>query len=287
MHLLASVPLRNIVPFVFVVALSKALTYMACLLRQAREPFNVDGMGEEEVGEAPAVPQRTAAPHWDPSPAPCYGALARALAAADIGERRAASSSPSSSSSGLGSASGDASPARSAGEGADGRASAGFCSSGFAEAPRLGAATSNGAPQAERATLAESSGGWLRTASQRTQRADEPPSGQLVPSPGPNSGPLGAAEAEGLEAPRPFMGSGGQACGGQAGAPAHFQVDQSFEVAGVGSVVAGTVVAGTVRVGQRLLLGPTQRGAFAPVTVTCIQRAQARPCAAQAFRLGV
>ncbi|KAK9831512.1 hypothetical protein WJX81_004473 [Elliptochloris bilobata] len=40
------------------------------------------------------------------------------------------------------------------------------------------------------------------------------------------------------------------------------------------SVVAGTVVAGAVRVGQRLLLGPTARGAFAPVTVTCIQRAQ-------------
>jgi len=53
-------------------------------------------------------------------------------------------------------------------------------------------------------------------------------------------------------------------------------VDQSFEVAGVGSVVAGTVVAGAVRVGQRLLLGPTQRGGFAPVTITGIQRAQAR-----------
>ncbi len=53
-------------------------------------------------------------------------------------------------------------------------------------------------------------------------------------------------------------------------------MDQSFEVAGVGSVVAGTVVAGAVRVGQRLLLGPTQRGGFAPVTVTGIQRAQAR-----------
>ena len=280
------------------------------MLRQAWEPDAANGKAEEEQGEARAAPQRAAAPPWDPSPAPCYGALARALAAADFGERRAASSSPSSSSSGLGSASGGASPARSAGEGADGRACEGFRASGTAEAPRAGAAASDGALQAERAQLAEGSGGWLETASQRARRAGEPRPGRAPHTPASQSDPLGAPEAEASKALRPFTGSGGeasggragapahfqvdqsfevagagsvvaggQALGGQAGAPAHFQVDQSFEVAGVGSVVAGTVVAGAVRVGQRLLLGPTQRGAFAPVTVTCIQRAQARPCA--------
>ena len=236
----------------------------------------------------------------------------------------------------------------------------------------MGGPTSNGAPLAERARSAKSRGLGLESASQRARRAGEPIPGQLAPSPGPNSDPLGAAQAEGPKALRPFTGSGGEASGGQAGAPAHFQVDQSsevalkpftgsggeasggqagaranfqvdqsfevalkpftgsggeasggqagaranfqvdqsfevalkpftgsggeasggqagarahfqvdqsFEVAGVGSVVAGTVVSGAVRVGQRLLLGPTQRGAFAPVTVTCIQRAQARSCA--------
>ncbi len=55
------------------------------------------------------------------------------------------------------------------------------------------------------------------------------------------------------------------------------QVDQTFEVRGVGCVLSGTVVAGRVTLGQQLRLGPDDRGAFKDVTVTCIQREQVRP----------
>jgi len=54
------------------------------------------------------------------------------------------------------------------------------------------------------------------------------------------------------------------------------QVDQTFEVRGVGCVLSGTVVAGRVTLGQQLWLGPDDRGAFKGVTVTCIQREQVR-----------
>ena len=321
--------------FVSTVPLAPPCCIELCLLLQAWDPKDAIGKSEEEQREARAASQRTAAPNWEPSPAPCYGALARALAAADFGERRAASSSPSSSSSGLGSVSGDTSPTRSASDGAGGRACKGLRASSPTDPPRMGGPTSNGAPLAERARSADTHGLGLELAS---RRAGEPAAGRAPPTLGPNSELLTAAEAEESKALRPFAGSKGQASGGQAGArahfqvdqsfevalkpftgsgggapggqagapahfqvdqsfvvagvrsvvtkgealggqagaPAHFQVDQSFEVAGVGSVVAGTVVAGAVRVGQRLLLGPTQRGAFAPVTVTCIQRAQAR-----------
>lgn len=50
------------------------------------------------------------------------------------------------------------------------------------------------------------------------------------------------------------------------------QVDGSFEVEGVGSVVSGTLLSGMVRLGQQLLLGPDAEGAFTPVTVRQLQR---------------
>ncbi|GLC40915.1 hypothetical protein PLESTF_001055800 [Pleodorina starrii] len=52
----------------------------------------------------------------------------------------------------------------------------------------------------------------------------------------------------------------------------HFQVDGTFEVEGVGSVVSGTLVSGMVRVGQELLLGPTAAGDFTRVVVRQLQR---------------
>jgi hypothetical protein len=52
------------------------------------------------------------------------------------------------------------------------------------------------------------------------------------------------------------------------------QVDQTFEVRGVGCVLSGTVVSGSVMLGQQLWLGPDDSGAFKSVTVTCIQREQ-------------
>ena len=58
--------------------------------------------------------------------------------------------------------------------------------------------------------------------------------------------------------------------------PTHFQVDQTFNVTGVGTVVSGTVIAGHIDTGQHLMLGPTPSGGFADVTVTGIQRAQVR-----------
>ena len=54
------------------------------------------------------------------------------------------------------------------------------------------------------------------------------------------------------------------------------QVDQTFEVRGVGCVLSGTVVAGRVTLGQQLRLGPDDHGAFKDVSVTCIQREQVR-----------
>ncbi|EFJ52866.1 hypothetical protein VOLCADRAFT_102822 [Volvox carteri f. nagariensis] len=52
----------------------------------------------------------------------------------------------------------------------------------------------------------------------------------------------------------------------------HFQVDGTFEVEGVGSVVSGTLVSGMVRLGQELLLGPTATGDFTRVVVRQLQR---------------
>ncbi|KAK9868437.1 hypothetical protein WJX84_008279 [Apatococcus fuscideae] len=53
-----------------------------------------------------------------------------------------------------------------------------------------------------------------------------------------------------------------------------FQVDNTFEVRGVGSVVSGMVLCGQICVGAQLLMGPTEAAAFTLVNVTCIQRCQ-------------
>lgn len=52
------------------------------------------------------------------------------------------------------------------------------------------------------------------------------------------------------------------------------QVDHTFKVRGVGSVVSGTAVTGSIAVGQRLLLGPNADGDFTNIVVTGIQRSQ-------------
>lgn len=49
--------------------------------------------------------------------------------------------------------------------------------------------------------------------------------------------------------------------------PAEVVIDQTWSIAGVGTVVGGTVIGGTVRDGQTLLLGPDGTGNFKPVTV--------------------
>ncbi|KAK9803002.1 hypothetical protein WJX73_009078 [Symbiochloris irregularis] len=76
----------------------------------------------------------------------------------------------------------------------------------------------------------------------------------------------------GLSTPHPQETPDQAASAGKANT--HFQVEQTFNVRGVGTVVSGTVVAGQISTGQTLKLGPTQSGGFADVTITGIQRSQ-------------
>ncbi|EDQ84748.1 uncharacterized protein MONBRDRAFT_39133 [Monosiga brevicollis MX1] len=55
-------------------------------------------------------------------------------------------------------------------------------------------------------------------------------------------------------------------------APAEFQIDDTFSVPGVGTVVSGTNLRGTVRVNDTLLLGPDSLGTFRPVVIKGIHR---------------
>ena len=55
------------------------------------------------------------------------------------------------------------------------------------------------------------------------------------------------------------------------------QVDQTFDVRGVGSVLSGTVLSGQILLGQQLWLGPSETGTFSIVAVTGIQREQVAP----------
>ena len=52
------------------------------------------------------------------------------------------------------------------------------------------------------------------------------------------------------------------------------QVDHTYDVTGVGSVVSGLLLEGRIHLGHCLLLGPMPHGGFSEVAVTCIQRAQ-------------
>ncbi|XP_072943334.1 GTP-binding protein 1 [Epargyreus clarus] len=54
--------------------------------------------------------------------------------------------------------------------------------------------------------------------------------------------------------------------------PAEFQIDDTYSVPGVGTVVSGTTLAGVIRLNDSLLLGPDPLGRFAPVTVKSIHR---------------
>ncbi|CAI8013854.1 GTP-binding protein 1, partial [Geodia barretti] len=54
--------------------------------------------------------------------------------------------------------------------------------------------------------------------------------------------------------------------------PAEFQIDETYSVPGVGTVVSGTCLQGVVRMNDTLLLGPTSLGEFVPVSVRGIHR---------------
>lgn len=55
-------------------------------------------------------------------------------------------------------------------------------------------------------------------------------------------------------------------------APAEFQIDDTFSVPGVGTVVSGTLLQGTIRLNDTLLLGPDALGHFQQITVKSIHR---------------
>lgn len=53
--------------------------------------------------------------------------------------------------------------------------------------------------------------------------------------------------------------------------PVEFQIDETFSVTGVGTVVAGTLMSGTVTIDDELLLGPDEFGNFQEVKIKSIQ----------------
>ncbi|XP_047433371.1 GTP-binding protein 1-like [Mugil cephalus] len=54
--------------------------------------------------------------------------------------------------------------------------------------------------------------------------------------------------------------------------PAEFQIDDTYSVPGVGTVVSGTTLRGLIRLNDTLLLGPDPLGTFMPITVKSIHR---------------
>ncbi|XP_061130823.1 GTP-binding protein 1-like [Syngnathus typhle] len=54
--------------------------------------------------------------------------------------------------------------------------------------------------------------------------------------------------------------------------PAEFQIDDTYSVPGVGTVVSGTTLRGVIRLNDTLLLGPDPLGVFLPIAVKSIHR---------------
>jgi len=54
--------------------------------------------------------------------------------------------------------------------------------------------------------------------------------------------------------------------------PPEFQIDDTYSVPGVGTVVSGTTLRGTIRVNDSMLLGPDPLGHFMPIAVKSIHR---------------
>ncbi|XP_038146549.1 GTP binding protein 1, like isoform X1 [Cyprinodon tularosa] len=54
--------------------------------------------------------------------------------------------------------------------------------------------------------------------------------------------------------------------------PAEFQIDDTYSVPGVGTVVSGTTLRGVIRLNDTLLLGPDPLGTFIPIAVKSIHR---------------
>ncbi|XP_036797363.1 GTP-binding protein 1 isoform X1 [Oncorhynchus mykiss] len=54
--------------------------------------------------------------------------------------------------------------------------------------------------------------------------------------------------------------------------PAEFQIDDTYSVPGVGTVVSGTTLRGLIRLNDTMLLGPDPLGSFLPIAVKSIHR---------------
>uniref|UniRef100_A0A671SCY9 GTP-binding protein 1 n=1 Tax=Sinocyclocheilus anshuiensis TaxID=1608454 RepID=A0A671SCY9_9TELE len=54
--------------------------------------------------------------------------------------------------------------------------------------------------------------------------------------------------------------------------PPEFQIDDTYSVPGVGTVVSGTTLRGLIRLNDTLLLGPDPLGVFIPITIKSIHR---------------
>lgn len=54
--------------------------------------------------------------------------------------------------------------------------------------------------------------------------------------------------------------------------PAEFQIDDTYSVQGVGTVVSGTTLQGVIRLNDTLLLGPDPLGHFQPIAIKSIHR---------------
>lgn len=54
--------------------------------------------------------------------------------------------------------------------------------------------------------------------------------------------------------------------------PAEFQIDDTFSVPGVGTVVSGTTLKGSIRLNDTLMLGPDALGQFIPIAIKSIHR---------------
>uniref|UniRef100_A0A672YBW2 GTP-binding protein 1 n=1 Tax=Sphaeramia orbicularis TaxID=375764 RepID=A0A672YBW2_9TELE len=54
--------------------------------------------------------------------------------------------------------------------------------------------------------------------------------------------------------------------------PAEFQIDDTYSVPGVGTVVSGTTLRGLIRLNDMLLLGPDPLGTFIPIAIKSIHR---------------
>lgn len=60
--------------------------------------------------------------------------------------------------------------------------------------------------------------------------------------------------------------------GGMENFPAEFQIDDTYSVPGVGTVVSGTCLQGVIRLNDTLMLGPDALGHFIPIAIKSIHR---------------